>query len=244
VTLGANTTLSADGLVWFQSTVDGTGTAGSQYLSVAVGPSGTGGNAQFDGAVGAGVALDYLTVAGTTAINGGSITTTNAVDPTGGYQTYTGAVTLGGGSDTTVTAGALVKFGNTVDDVVAGTQGLTVTGVGSSADFDGVVGTTALSFLTVNGTTLVNTTAITTTGSQTYNAPVTLSQNTVLTGTGLSLSSTVAGGGYSLTLTNSALATLGGAVTGVNVLTANGVGTLAVNNTISAGSVNDSRPRH
>ena len=48
------------------------------------------------------------------------------------------------------------------------------------------------------------------------------------------------GNNYNLTLTNSGAATLGGAISGVNVLTANGGGTLQVNAAIAASSLSDS----
>jgi len=99
---------------------------------------------------------------------------------------------------------------------------------------------TKLTSVQNNGTTAFNGGAVTTTAGQTYNGAVALGANTVLNGTAVTFENTVAGGNNNLTLGNSGAATLNGAVSGVNTLAATGSGTLAVNNTISAGSVNDS----
>ena len=63
-----------------------------------------------------------------------------------------------------------------------GSQALTITGAGSSVQFDGIVGGRAqrLKSLTVANGTLINTTAISTTGAQDYNGPVTLGKSVVL----------------------------------------------------------------
>ena len=103
VTLGADTTLTTtDSAVLFSSTVDSTG--GARDLTVAAGT----GNITLTGAVGAGSSLDVVALnstgtttlsaaftagslttnaGGTTAINGGAVTTTGA-------QTYNDAVSL------------------------------------------------------------------------------------------------------------------------------------------------------
>ena len=102
----------------------------------------------FGGIVGGTVALEYLTVSGTTAIN------TTAIN-TAGIQTYTGAVTLG--ANTTLT-GTTVTFSSTVN----GAFTLNIVG---DARFDGAVTVTSL---TIGGTTYANCTTIDTTGDQTY----------------------------------------------------------------------------
>jgi hypothetical protein len=66
-----------------------------------------------------------------------------------------------------------------------------------------------------------------------------LGADTTLNGTTFSLR-TVTGVGKDLTLGNSGVVTLNGAVSGVGTLTASGTGTLVVNNTISGASVADS----
>ena len=65
-----------------------------------------------------------------------------------------------------------------------------------------------------------------------------LQQDTTLTGVALTLAG-VTGGNNSLTLGNSGLATLNGAVAGVKVLTADGTGTLVVHNDITATTIID-----
>ena len=78
-------------------------------------------------------------------------------------------------------------------------------------------------------------------GSQTYHNNLTLDAPTVtLTSGDLNFQGTVAGAGNSLDLNNSGVATLGGVVSGVNLLTARGSGSLLVNYKISARAVNDS----
>jgi filamentous hemagglutinin family protein len=179
VLLGADTTLTAGGLVNFQSTVDG-----AQALKVA-------GDAEFDGEVGAGTTLTSLDVTGTTDIETDAIKTT-------GDQTYEGAVTLGASADL---VGSLVKFESVLNDTVANIHDLVIDG---AAEFDGIVGGTALKSLLVNGATTINTTAVTTSGTQEYNGAVTLSSDTNLSGTMITFDSTV-DGGQALTVTGNAV---------------------------------------
>ena len=75
-------------------------------------------------------------------------------------------------------------------------------------------------------------------GDQSYMNTVALTADTTLTAATIELAA-VTGNTKNLTLTNSGAATLSGAVSGVGALRANGTGTLAVNNTISAASLND-----
>src|SRR5208282_6687453 len=109
------------------------------------------GAATFGGEVGVGTELTSITVADGATID------TDAIETTG-EQDYKGAVTLG--SDTTLSA-STVDFESTLDG------GYTL-GVTGDATFGGIVGTTALASLTVDGTTAIDTTAITTTGEQDY----------------------------------------------------------------------------
>jgi autotransporter-associated beta strand protein len=161
VTLGKDTTLTGT-LVSFGSTLDATA-AGAQGLTVS-------GNASFGGAVGGGQALRALVAIGTTALNGGAVSTTTT-------QNYTGAVTLG--SDTRLT-GSLVIFGGTVDATAAGAQGLTVTG---NASFGGPVGAAhPLKLLAVSGITALGAGSVSTTGAQTYTGAVTLTTDDALAG--------------------------------------------------------------
>ena len=79
---------------------------------------------------------------------------------------------------------------------------------------------------------------VTTIAGQTYHSAVTLTGDSQLHGTALTLAG-VTGGNNSLTLGNSGLATLNGAVAGVKVLTADGTGTLVVHNDITATTIID-----
>jgi filamentous hemagglutinin family protein len=247
VTLGADTTLNAPttvtsttiaggrtitsitpGEITFLHAVDG-----AHSLTLNVGDTTT-----FGGAVGNNQALTSLTTdaAGMTALNGGTIKTTGA-------QTYNDAVTLGAGTTLTSSAGD-ITFAQTVD----GAQSLAVNTSGNEI-FNGAIGSsTALTSLTTDGSGTVggqaqlNGGTVTTSGAQTYNDSVLLGANATLIGTAISLPGTVTGGGNNLSLNNSGTATLGGALSGVNALTAIGSGNLVVNNTVSASSVNDSEP--
>jgi hypothetical protein len=91
-----------------------------------------------------------------------------------------------------------------------------------------------------SGTTILDKNVSTGTGPQTYGGAVSLGGNVTLTGGAVDLGMTLALGANSLTLNNSGLTTLNGAVSGTGSLTASGTGSLTVDNNISAGSVNDS----
>ncbi|HEX2830690.1 MAG TPA: autotransporter-associated beta strand repeat-containing protein [Burkholderiales bacterium] len=111
---------------------------------------------------------------GSTAINGGAVTTTGA-------QTYGDAVTLGTNTIFASTGNADIAFGNTLNG------GVTVNvNTGGVTRFLGAVGGAAggaLASLTTDasGSTDINGGSVTTTGAQTYNDPVTLTANTTLT---------------------------------------------------------------
>ena len=183
-TIGAQTYTGAVTLAGISPTIlkSGTGVTfgatldGANALLIA-------GNAEFDGAVGATSVLTSLAVSKTSAINGGTITTTGA-------QIYTGAVTLAGISPTVLTTGTGITFAATLD----GANALIIAG---NADFEGAVGgTTALRSLAVSNTSLIDSGAVTTTGGQTYTGAVTLAgiTPTVLkTGTTATFASTVDG---------------------------------------------------
>jgi filamentous hemagglutinin family protein len=184
-------------------TLNNTGTntiGGNLNLGAGAFTSATAGSTTFAGTVTAG----SVSVAGSTAINGGTITTA------GGTQTYTGAVTLG--ANTTLT-GTTITFGSTLDSSGAA-RTLTVSGAGA---FNGNVGSTlALSSLTVTGAATLTNANITTSTTQTYGGALTIGGSaTTLTGTGISFQNTidtsvdltVASTG---TVTFSGLATFGG----------------------------------
>ena len=135
VSVGANTTFTGNSgsLVWFKNTL---GAASPHSVQVATA------NAQFDGAVSGNLAS--LSVGGTTAINGGSVSTTGA-------QTYTGAVSLGANTTFTGNSGSLVWFKNTL----GATSPHSVQVATANAQFDGAVSGN-LTSLSVGGTSLIN----------------------------------------------------------------------------------------
>jgi hypothetical protein len=164
-TLGAATGLSG-------STIEFGGTLDGPFALA------TSGATTFNGAVGGGVALGSLAVAGPTTFNTAAITTT-------GNQTYGGAATLA--FDTTLTSGSGVVFNGTLD----GANALTVSG---DATFAGAVGaTTALTALNVSGASALNGASVRTTDGQTYAGATTLGTDSTLSGTLLTFGSTLDG---------------------------------------------------
>jgi hypothetical protein len=140
------------------------------------------GTTTLGGALGSATAGDKLSsittdAAGTTAINGGSITTT-------GTQTFNDAVTLG--NDTTltgvgITLSSTVKSSGGNSSLVVNDSGATILGdaIGGSTDAE------KLSSITTDaaGTTAINGGSISTLGSQTFNDALTLGATTTLTAT-------------------------------------------------------------
>ncbi|MEI6105491.1 MAG: hypothetical protein WCR49_00640 [Opitutae bacterium] len=220
------------------------------------------GTTTFTSAVGGTTALTSLTTnaGGTTAINGGAVTTTGA-------QNYNDAVTLNAAT-TLSTTNSNVTFASTLNSanatardltVNAGTGAITTTGVVGGTNALGAVtfnstGTTTLTSavtagsLTTNvgGTTAINGATVTTTGAQSYNDAVTLGANTTLTGVGHTFANTV-NGLFSLTVNDSATTTFTGSVGATNALTSlttNAGGTTAINGatvkTSGAQTYNDS----
>ncbi|NBR07360.1 MAG: hypothetical protein EBT92_16570, partial [Planctomycetes bacterium] len=213
VTLTADTTLNSGANdILFGSTLNGAFNLNVNSSTVTT----------FSGVVGGiGTALTSLITnsGGTTAINGGAITTTGA-------QTYSDAVTLGAntiltGSTPTFTGG-VTGAGHDLTLNFSGTTtiGANFTGIKNLATNSG--GTTSLS-----GT-------ITTTGAQTYNDAVTLGANTILdAGVGnISFGSTL-NGAFSLNAKSSGITTFSGVVGGIGTaltsLIANSGGTTAIN---------------
>ena len=74
------------------------------------------------------------------------------------------------------------------------------------------------------GTTALNGASITTTGAQTFNDAVTLGADTTLTGVGITLGSTVksSGGNRSITINDSGVTTLSGAIGGTGAAGSDG----------------------
>jgi hypothetical protein len=210
--LGATTTLTGVN-VGFGGTVKSDGVANR---SLTVADSGT---TTFGGAVGSAVALEKLSSltvngGGTTALNGGAITTS-------GGQTYTDAVVLG--ADTTLT-GVGVNFASTVKS--DGTnRSLTVTDSGTTT-FSAAVGSAVagekLSSLTVNGggTTVIAVGAISTTGGQTYSNALNVGNLSLTAGGAISASNGANdfSGTLSLNGTSAVIADGGGVVFGATTL--------------------------
>lgn len=185
-----------------------------------------GGNGVFNGAVNAG----SVSVTGTSAVSTGVVTTT-------GTQVYTGAVTV---TPNVVFTGSTVTFssdlsGGNVDvtvtgnGVFAGVSGLDALVVTGNATFGGVVSTSTVA---VTGTTQINTVLMSTSGTQTYTGAVTLGSTTTFSGTQVTFSNTLTGGGFGATVSADGTFAL---VTGVGALSVTGNGVF--NNTVNAGSV-------
>lgn len=173
VTLGGDRTLTAT-TVTFNSTVNGS-SAGTEFLAII-------GDMVTEDAIGESVILESLSVTGTSAINGGRITTV-------GEQLYGGAVTLG--ADTLLSA-SRVRFNSTVDGSTPGQEALFIS---QDMLLNGAMGdTVALELLDVLGDSALNGGIITTTGTQNYVGAVVLGADTTLTGTSVRFGSTVESG--------------------------------------------------
>jgi hypothetical protein len=177
VTLGANATLDAGtGPITLNGTVQSPGMAYTLALN-------SGGTTTLGGAVGGGgnpLAGLTTNVGGTTAVNGGSVTTTGA-----GGQAYNDNVTLG--ANTTLDAGTgPITFNGTLES--PGTAYTLALNSSGTATLGGAVGGggNPLAGLTTNagGTTDLNGGAVTTAGNQTYNDPVQTGVTANLTATG------------------------------------------------------------
>ncbi len=243
VTLATDVTLTSAGLVWFEGTVDGT-SAGQQFLRIAR-PAGVGGNGRFDMAVGGGVALQDLSVAGATLIKS-DITTA-------GDQTYSGAVTLGGNVTATSTANGAITFAGAVDaDLAANNRTLTVNTGGVTALAGAVGAAQALLSLTTDDQSAIGEQTrlganVTTTGDQAFHDAAVLTGNSTLSGNNIRFFSTVDSNGvaHNLTVNSSGGGTTRfdgaiGQASALGALRTDAVtadGTSVVNGTITAASV-------
>jgi filamentous hemagglutinin family protein len=190
--------------------------------------------------VGSAISADSVAADQTAVLSGGSVTTVNGQDYAkpvvlGVDTTLTGtkldlAAVTGNGHDLT-----LLNSGSAnLNGAVSGVGNLTANGAGTLA----VNNTLSAVSVTDNEVTALNGGTVATTAGQVYSKDVTLGADTTLSGTALSLAK-VTGNGYDLNLVNSGAATLNGPVAGVDLLQANGAGTLAVNDTVSAGTFAD-----
>ena len=185
VTIGKDTVLDAGaGAITFATTLDGVYRLDANTTGVTT----------FGGAVGSKSALTHLetNAGGTTAINGGSVTTSSADS-----QVYNDAVVLG--ANTVLDAGnGAITFATTLD----GAFTLAVNTAGA-ATFNGAVGgTTPLASLTTNkgGATSINGGTVRTSGVQQYNDAVTLGVNTSFGGSGVAFGSTLQGSAETLSV--------------------------------------------
>ncbi len=223
VTLGGGndttTTLaSTGGTITFGGAVEGT-TAGEQSLA-------TTGSTVFSGAngVGGATALGAISVTGNVSLTGASYITTNTGGASGN-QTYSGTTTLAGANGSTTTlnsTGGTVGIGTGLAATTAGQQGLAIVG---SAVFNSTTTGTALSAISVSGTTALNEATLTATNSAGGTG------NIALTG------AVTLGGGND---TNSTLTSTGGTVSfgaAVNATTAGEQGLDVTGNATFAGDV-------
>ena len=158
-----------------------------------ISPLNSTGTTTLAGAVGGGTPLTSLTTnaGGTTALNGGTVTTTGA-------QTYNDAVTLGAATTLTSTGSGALTLGSTVN----GAQSLTVNTAGATTLAGPIGGGTPLTSVTTDQPGTVTVGSVTTTGAQSYQ------ENTVsLTGTYTTTNSAWTAG------TAAAAVTLGGNTT-------------------------------
>jgi hypothetical protein len=185
----------------------------------------TGGLTTFASAVGNAIPLVSLTTngGGITAINGGLVATTGA-------QNYGDNVTLGAAATQFTSAAGPITFGGTL----TGASAVTVNNPGVTT-FLGGVNVTSIT-TDAPGRTDINGGTVTTTGDQTYNDPVTLTANTVLTGANVTFAQTVnsdaAATPRALTVNASGATVFGGAVGttfALASLTTDAPGTTAVN---------------
>lgn len=201
------------------------------------------------------VLLMGIQVSGSTWINGG-IDGADTV-ATSGVQSYGGPVTIR--RDTTL-RGSEITFRDTVNATIAGCEILKIDGNAVFGDGAGdfVGNLVELMDLNVTGSTVFNSgnsgaATVSAARDQLFRGEVTLGADTTLTaGRAITFDGPVNGTppgiadgasqGNNLILNNGGLATLNGAVVGVNQFAATGAGELAVNQTISAGSVYDREP--
>ncbi|MEG4116416.1 filamentous hemagglutinin N-terminal domain-containing protein, partial [Microcoleus sp. N9_B4] len=260
VTIANNPTLTGNGIT-FNNTVN------SNNIGSDLTVDGTTGDVTFNGAVGSSKAIGNLTAnsTGTTAFNqtvnaaslttdAGGTTQVKANVTTTGAQTYADAVTI---ANNPILSGDSITLENTVD----GTSDLTAKASSGNVTFNGAVGNlSAIGNLTANstGTTAFNQTVnaasvttniggttqvngnVTTTGSQTYADAVTVANNPILSGSGISFNDTV-NGSSDLTLNGgTGNVTFNGAVgslSAIGNLTANSTGTTTFNQAVNAASL-------
>ncbi len=158
------------------------------------------------------VSLANLTTDATDGSHGGSTELYGNVTTTA-VQTYGDAVKLAKSEGLTTLTGTNVIFKSTLDSLT-GNKSLLVAG---NAEFDDVVGNTALSTLQIIGTSFLNGGAVTTTSTQYYDGAVTLGKATLLNTTNSAVTftgtSATINGAHTLNIqAGNGPVTLGGAV--------------------------------
>ena len=202
VTLGGGGAITLTGAGTLAGTVDAT-TAGSESLTVT-------GAFTLGGAVGGTKALASLSMGGTTALNGGAVTTT-------GTQTYTGLVTLG--ADATLT-GTVPTF---TAHLNGGTHNLNLSFSGATTLATGDLVVSTVNDLTVSKAINISG-VVHTAGKQAYNGAVTLTGAATVQSDGagaagnITFNSTV-DGGQTFTVNTAGTTTFAAAVGGGTALT-------------------------
>ncbi len=205
LTANVNSLTSATGNTTFFNTITGGG------FSLATTTSGSG-VTTFSNTVSG---LSALTTTGSTAINTGSITTTD-------LQQYNGAITLG--ADTSLSGFGFIFGGS----ITGGGHNLTLN-LDDTDMFFNTNSITGINNLQINNANKIffssNNTNLTTTGSQTYNGRIFLGTNftTTLTGAGITLNQSVTGNSSHFILSDSSTSVINGAITGLSTLQTNAV---------------------
>jgi filamentous hemagglutinin family protein len=158
-----------------------------------------------------------VSVAQLSTDSGGRMTL-NANVTTSGHQTFRAAVTLGAALTLTSTGSGSISLNGTVNGAFA----LTLNTAGTTTLSGVIGGTSRLASLTTDapGGTTIGSSSITTTGAQTYNDPLTLTQNTTLSSTSsgaITFNQTI-NGATVLTVSTGGTTTFNGVVGGITPL--------------------------
>ena len=167
VSLAVDTVLNAGaGAITFSNTVN---SASATTHALTLNSTGV---TTLSGAVGNLFALTSLTTnaGGSTAINGGSVTTSGSAG-----QVYNDAVTIGANTTLTTGAGALSLNSTVNDSNTAGTDSLNLSAATGAITLGGAVGgSAALSGLSAIGGSTISALSVKTTGAQSYSGTTTL----------------------------------------------------------------------
>ncbi|MBS7260577.1 MAG: hypothetical protein KIG91_02805, partial [Treponema sp.] len=209
VTLGSDTTFSAYEITFGNEL--NSDTAETHDVTII-------GNATFKGAVGT-TSFNSLAVTGTSAVNGGSITTKET-------QTYTDAITLGNAA---IFTGSTITFSNEV----TGGKDLTISG---DVSFGNNV---TASKVSVSGTTDVGGNVTTTGGTQSYTGAVTVKVDTTFTGSDITFENELnsdTAETHDVTIIGNAIFTGAVGITSFNSLSVSGTSALNGGSVITKGT--------